>query len=209
MKFIIGRKLQMTQAFHTDGSVVPVTLVRALPCTVSQVKTVDRDGYIAVQIGGEVTTKHLNKSEAGHLEDLPQASVLREFRVGETDMKRGDEIRVDAFTVGDRVNVVGTSKGRGFQGVVKRHGFHGSPASHGHKDQLRMPGSIGSKRQGPVAPGKRMAGHMGAARVTVQNLEIVSVDQATHTLAVKGALPGAPGSLLFISSHEGKTVWHA
>lgn len=206
MKFIIGRKLEMTQVFRDNGLVVPVTLVKAAPCTVTQVKEAVKDGYTAVQIGcGE--TNRLNKPEAGHLKDLPTVATLREFRGAADGLKRGEKIEVSVFVPGDRVDIVGTSKGRGFQGVVKRHGFHGSPASHGHKDQLRMPGSIGSRRQGPVAKGKRMAGHMGDARVTVKNLEIVSVDVEKQLLAVKGAVPGARGSLLLIKAREGKSIW--
>lgn len=206
MKFIIGRKLEMTQVFRDDGVVVPVTLVKAMPCVVTQVKEEAKDGYTAVQIGcGE--SRRLNKPEAGHLKGLPMAETLREFRPAATDLKRGDKIEVSIFVPGDRVDIVGTSKGRGFQGVVKRHGFHGAPASHGHKDQLRMPGSITSRRQGPVAKGKRMAGHMGAERVTVKNLEVVSVDSDKKILGIKGAIPGARGSLVLIQSREGKTVW--
>jgi large subunit ribosomal protein L3 len=206
MKFIIGRKLEMTQIFRDNGTVVPVTLVKADPCVVTQVKEEAKDGYVAVQIGCS-EAKGLNKPEAGHLKDLPALSTLREFRTESSDLKRGDKIEVASFVPGDRVDIIGTSKGRGFQGVVKRHGFHGSPASHGHKDQLRMPGSIGSRRQGPIAKGKRMAGHMGDARVTVKNLEIISVDVGKNLLAVKGAVPGARGSLLLIKTREGKSVW--
>lgn len=206
MKFILGRKLEMTQIFHDDGLVIPVTLVKAEPCVVTQVKTKEIDGYVAVQIGNG-KAKNLNKPQTGHVKDLPAVETLREFRLDSTDLKRGDEIKVSLFVPGEKVDVIGTSKGHGFQGVVKRHGFHGSPASHGHKDQLRMPGSVGSRRQGPIAKGKRMAGHMGDAKTTVKNLEIVSVDPGKNLLAIKGALPGARGSLLLIQTHEGKTVW--
>jgi large subunit ribosomal protein L3 len=206
MKFIIGRKLEMTQHFRDDGSVVPVTLVKAAPCVVTQVRNAEKDGYVAVQIGCE-EAKGLNKPEAGHLKNLPQVSTLREFRVDSTELNRGDKIEASVFEPGDKIDVVGASKGRGFQGVVKRHGFHGSPASHGHKDQLRMPGSIASRRQGPVAKGKRMAGHMGDDQVTVKNLEIVSVDAANNVLAVKGAVPGARGTLILIKTREGKKLW--
>jgi len=206
MKFIIGRKLEMTQIFRDDGSVVPVTLVKAAPCTVTQVKEEAKDGYTAVQIGCE-DAKRLNKPEAGHVKDLSAMATLREFRTEATDLKRGDKIEASIFVPGDRIDVVGTSKGHGFQGVVKRHGFHGSPASHGHKDQLRMPGSIASRRQGPVAKGKKMGGHMGDAQITVKNLEIISVDSVKQLLAIKGAVPGARGALLLIKTREGKTVW--
>ncbi|MFH1253347.1 MAG: 50S ribosomal protein L3 [Candidatus Uhrbacteria bacterium] len=206
MKFILGRKLEMTQVFRDDGMVVPVTLIKATPCTVTQVKTMEKDGYTAVQIGGE-TAKKLNQPEAGHVKDLSLIKTLKEFRLTSTDLKRGDKIEVSMFEPGDKINVVGTSKGHGFQGVVKRHGFHGSPASHGHKDQLRMPGSIASRRQGPVAKGKRMGGHMGDARITVKNLEIVSINPDQQILAIKGAVPGARGSLVLIQTREGKTIW--
>jgi large subunit ribosomal protein L3 len=206
MKFIIGRKLEMTQHFRDDGMVIPVTLVKAEPCVVTQVKNTEKDGYVAVQIGGELV-KGLNKPEAGHVKDLDLVSTLREFRVDSTDLQRGDKIEVSVFTPGDKIDVIGTSKGHGFQGVVKRHGFHGSPASHGHKDQLRMPGSIASRRQGPVAKGKRMGGHMGDAQITVQNLEVITIDPVKQILAVKGAIPGARGSLVLIQTREGKSIW--
>ena len=206
MKFILGRKLEMTQVFQENGTVVPVTLVKADPCVVAQVKTAESDRYSSVQLGSGETTK-LNKPEAGHLKDITAVATLKEFRVKSTDLKRGDKIEVSIFVPGEMVDVVGTSKGHGFQGVVKRHGFHGSPASHGHKDQLRMPGSIGSRRQGPVAKGKRMGGHMGDAQITVKNLEIISVDPTKQILAIKGAIPGARGSLVLIQTREGKTVW--
>lgn len=206
MKFLIGRKLEMSQTFRDDGSVVPVTMVEVLPATVTQLKTAETDGYAAVQIGvGQ--RKHVVKPLAGHLKDLPAHEVLREFRVEQTDLKRGDALTVELFVAGDRVDVVGRSKGHGFQGVVKRHGFSGSPASHGHKDQLRMPGSIGSRRQGPIAKGKRMGGHMGDERVTIKNLEVVAVDVQKQQLAIKGAVPGARGSVLLITSRTGKRVW--
>jgi len=206
MKFIIGRKLEMTQHFRDDGMVVPVTLVKAEPCMVTQVKNAEKDGYVAVQIGSELA-KGLNKPEAGHLKDLDLVSTLREFRVDSTDLQRGDKIEVSLFALGDKIDVTGVSKGHGFQGVVKRHGFHGSPASHGHKDQLRMPGSIASRRQGPVAKGKRMGGHMGDAQITVKNLEIITIDADKQILGVKGAIPGARGSLVLIQTREGKSIW--
>lgn len=206
MKFIVGRKIEMTQEFKEDGSVVPVTLVHAEPCVVTQVKSEETDGYQAVQVGCE-ESKKLNKPEAGHLKEVGPFATLREFRMDKTELKRGDKIDVNTFTPGDRVDVIGVSKGRGFAGVVKRHGFHGSPASHGHKDQLRMPGSIGSRRQGPPAKGKRMGGHMGTDRVTVKNLEIVSIDPSKNILAIKGAIPGARGGLILIQTREGATVW--
>jgi large subunit ribosomal protein L3 len=200
MKFIIGKKIEMTQRFGDDGRVVPVTLIQAGPCVVTQVKDATRDGYRAVQIGfGH--SKHITKSITGHLKDTGSFEVLREFRVPEGDsLEYGATIQAGVFEPGDIVKVVATSKGRGFQGVVKRHGFKGSPATHGHKDQLRMPGSIGSKRQGPVAKGKRMPGRMGGERITVTNLKVVDIDAKTNQLAVRGAVPGARGSLVLIQS---------
>ncbi len=206
MSFIIGRKLEMSQEFKEDGTVVPVTLVQVEPNTVTQVRTQEKDGYVAVQLGTDVRNG-LNQPEAGHVKDLPAFGVLREFRVATTDLKRGDVVTASAFTPGVSVDVVGTSKGRGFQGVMKRHHFSGGPATHGQKDQMRMPGSIASQRQGPVSKGQRMAGHMGDDRVTVKNLEIVSVDAEKNILAVKGAVPGARGGLLLIIARDGKTVW--
>lgn len=198
----------MTQQFQDDGTVIPVTLVKAEPNTVTQVRTQELDGYNAVQIGAGVA-KHVNQAQAGHLKDLPQVKTLREFRVAQTDLVRGNAIQVDAFTPGMKVDVVGFSKGRGFAGVMKRYGFKGKRATHGTKDQARMPGSIASQRQGKVIKGQRMGGHMGDERVTVKNLEVVSVDLSTHTIAIKGAIPGARGGLILIKSRPAKsTIWH-
>lgn len=200
MKFILAKKLQMEQRFRPDGSVVPVTLLLAGPCTVTQVKTAERDGYSAVQIGIGAR-RHQTKALAGHMKGIASHHEIREFRVTDpSSLTRGAVITADTFAPGDKVHVVGVSKGRGFAGVVKRHGFHGHPTSHGHKDQTRMPGSIGSKRQGPVAKGKRMAGRMGVDQVTVKNLEVIEVVPEKNLLAVKGAVPGARGSLVLISA---------
>ncbi len=198
MKFIIGKKLEMAQRFAPNGSVVPVTLVSAGPCVVTQIRSREKDGYAAVQVG-YLPRHRLTKSERGHLNGLEPFGTLREFRIEADNLSRGQVIQATVFTPGDIVEVEGVSKGHGFQGVVKRHGFHGHPASHGHKDQLRMPGSIGSKRQGPVAPGKRMAGRMGNDQVTVKNLEIIEVNVEKNILVIKGALPGARGSVVLIS----------
>lgn len=198
MKFILGYKQNMTQLFKDDGTVVPVTRVLAGPVTVTGLKDKDKHGYTAVQVGFD-TVKRLSKPVAGQLKDLGKFRHLKEFRQAEA-VERGAVLTVGQFQPGDKVKVVGTSKGRGFQGVVKRHGFHGHGPSHGHKDQQRMPGSIGSKRQGPVRKGQRMAGHMGAARVTVKNLEVVGIDEAKNELLLKGAVPGARSSLLMIST---------
>ncbi len=199
MKFILAKKLEMSQIFRPDGTVVPVTLVQAGPCVVTQVKTPETDGYSAVQLGFAPARKAA-KPQAGHLKDLPLFSTLREFRVAAaSELKRGDAVDASTFAPGDKIDVIGTSKGRGFQGVVKRHGFAGSPASHGHKDQLRMPGSIGPGGVQRVIKGRRMAGRMGDDRVTVKNLEVVEVRDG-GVIAVKGAVPGARNSLLQIVS---------
>jgi large subunit ribosomal protein L3 len=198
MKFILGRKIEMSQVYRPDGTVVPVTLVEAGPCVVTQVKTDDRDGYTAVQLGF-MPRRTISKPQQGHLKDLPAFSVLREFRVEKTpELKRGDAVDAAVFTPGDVIHVSGTSKGRGFQGVVKRHGFHGQKATHGHKDQLRAPGSIGAGGIQHVFKGTRMAGRMGDERITVQNLEVVEVRGGV--IAIKGAVPGARNSVIEIVS---------
>lgn len=208
MKFIIAKKLEMSQRFKEDGTVVPVTLLTAEPCQVTQVKNVDQDGYEAVQIGTE-PDKHPNKPEAGHTKAAGQAfSVLKEFRVPSGAFKPGDVIDVGQFEPGDYVQVIGTSKGKGFQGVVKRHHFAGGPASHGHKDNLRMPGSIGSGGMQRVFKGLRMGGRMGGEQVTVKNLQVVEVDKTNHVLALKGAVPGARGTLILVSGDaKEKQAW--
>jgi large subunit ribosomal protein L3 len=199
MKFILGRKLEMSQRYRQDGEVVPVTLIRVEPCVVTQVKTVETDGYAAVQLGSGMK-KGLTKPELGHRRARGPLADLREFRVDKTDgVTVGATCDVSAFAVGDTVQVTGVSKGKGFQGVVKRHHFAGGPASHGHKDNLRMPGSIGAGGHQHVHPGQRMAGRMGGDRVTVRNLEIVEALPEQGLLAVKGAVPGARGALLLIS----------
>lgn len=196
-KFILGKKLEMTQKFLADGRVIPVTVVQAGPCTVVQVKG-DKDGYSAVQIGFE-QKKKANKPMAGHLKGLSNFRVLREFRVLKTDdFARAKVFDVTSFQAGDNLTVTATSKGKGFQGVVKRHGFAGSPASHGHKDQLRMPGSIGATDPARVFKGTRMAGHMGFDTVTVKNLELIEIDPKNNLLFIKGAVPGARNTLVKI-----------
>lgn len=198
MKFILGKKLNMTQIFLDNGKVVPVTIVEAGPCQITQIKTFEKDGYPAVQIGfGK--KKKLLKPALGHLKDLPRYRYLKEFRVDETEgLKKGKEITVKMFQTGDKVKVTGTSKGKGFQGVVKRHGFHGSPASHGHKDQLRMPGSIGATEPARVFKGKKMPGRIGGNGVTVANLEVIQVDPEKNYLYIKGAVPGARNGLVLV-----------
>lgn len=191
----------MTQKFKETGEVVPVTVVSAGPCVITQVKIHDKDGYEAVQIGfGE--KKKINKPLKGHLKDLGNFRYLREFRLLPDELEKikvGDKISVNIFEAGDKVQVVGISKGKGFQGVVKRHGFHGQKATHGNKDQERMPGSIGSTDAARVFKGKRMAGRMGSDRVTVKNLKIFEIDKDKNLLYITGAIPGARNGLILIS----------
>lgn len=200
MPFILAKKIGMTQRFKDNGNVVPVTLVEAGPCVVTQVKTQDNDGYSAVQIGfGQ--TKNATKARIGHTKDLQNNLHLREFRIDDAKgLERGTVINADTFKPGDKVKVTGTSKGKGFQGVVRRHGFRGGPASHGHKDNLRMPGSIGATFPQHVMKGLRMAGHMGDDRISVKNLEIIEVDAEKHLMAIKGAVPGSRGALLLVQT---------
>ncbi|HID61414.1 MAG TPA: 50S ribosomal protein L3 [Anaerolineae bacterium] len=203
MKGILGKKVGMTQVFDERGEVIPVTIIEAGPCFVTQVKTPERDGYAAVQLGfEEVKPKRLTRPQLAHLHknQLPPLRHLREIRVSDVSQyEEGQKIRVSIFDVGDRVDVTGTSKGRGFAGVVKRHGFGGGPRTHGQSDRHRAPGSIGAgTTPGRVYKGMRMAGRMGNARVTVQNLQVVLVDPERNLLAVKGAVPGARNGLLII-----------
>ena len=196
---LIGRKLGMSQVFREDGAVIPVTAIEAGPCTVVQVKTREKEGYSAVQMGfGE--KKRLTSPEKGHLKGLGSFRHLREFRVGEgVGIEVGQKFDVGLFKPGDIVDVTGTSKGKGFAGVVKRHHFAGGPKTHGQSDRHRAPGSIGSTTTpGRVYKGKRMAGRMGNARVTVQGQEVVQADPARNLLLVRGAVPGHQNSLVLI-----------
>jgi len=199
MKFILGKKIGMSQVFSEDRKVTPVTLIEAGPCVVTQVKTEKKDGYQAVQVGfGE--RKKINRPLMGHLKDLGKFRYLREIRDVKEDMKIGDKIDAGVFKEGDKIKVIGISKGKGFQGVMKRHGFHGSPATHGHKHDHRAPGSIGSAFPEHVLKGKKMAGRMGGDRVTVKGLKVVKVDKENNLLVVKGAVPGKRGALLKVES---------
>jgi len=202
MKRLIGRKLGMTQVFTEEGRVVPVTLIEAGPCYVTQVKTRENDGYDAIQIGfGEAKEKKLNKPLLGHLNKsgVKPLRHLTEVRVDNPgDYQLGQEIRVEEFKVGERADVTGISRGKGYAGVVKRHGFGGGPGSHGAHFH-RAPGSIGAcATPSRVFKGKRMPGHLGHQRVTVLNLEIVGVRPEQNLLLVKGAVPGPRGGLLYI-----------
>ncbi|RME70814.1 MAG: 50S ribosomal protein L3 [Chloroflexi bacterium] len=203
MKGILGRKLGMTQIFDESGAVIPVTVIEAGPCYVTQKKVVEKDGYNAIQLGfGEISERKLTKPIAGHLKksNTPPVRYLREFRVNDvSEYEEGQKIDVSVFEVGDRVDVVGTSKGKGFAGVMKRHGFGGGPKTHGQSDRWRAPGSVGAgSTPGRIFKGTRMAGRMGNERVTVQNLQVVLVDPEKNLLAVKGAVPGAKNGLLII-----------
>jgi len=213
MKFIIGKKLDMTQVFREDGTVVPVTRIQAGPCTVTKVNTLERDGVESIQVGfGTQKVFRLAKPQKGHLKGISvdgnnneTVRHLHNFK-NDSDLKRGDVFTVNIFEKGEKVQVTGNSKGRGFQGVVKRHGFHGSLASHGHKDQLRMPGSIGAGGVQHVFKGTRMAGHMGDAQITVKNLEIVEIKPEDNEIWVKGSVPCARNGLLYIFTTEGNVV---
>jgi large subunit ribosomal protein L3 len=198
---ILGKKIGMTQVFSADGQVIPVTLVKAGPCIVTQRKTPAIDGYDAVQLGLIEYAKKPNKPMAGHLAKSGAEGVrfLREFRLHSgMDLKLGDRVLAEEFKPKERVDVIGTSKGRGFAGLVKRHHFRGGPATHGSMFH-RAPGSIGaSSFPSRVFPGMRMAGRMGTAQVTVRNLEIVSVDPEDNVIAVKGAIPGPNGGYVLV-----------
>jgi len=204
MKGILGKKVGMTQIFDERGEVVPVTVIEAGPCFVAQIKTVERDGYSAVQMGFEETKpKHLTRPQLQHLRksDLPPVRYLREFRLGtdNAEYQEGQKVTVDIFEAGEWVDVTGTSKGRGFAGVVKRYGFRGGPKTHGQSDRHRAPGSIGAcTTPGRVFKGKRMPGRMGGDRVTVQGLKVEMVDPERNLLVVRGAVPGAKNGLLVI-----------
>jgi large subunit ribosomal protein L3 len=193
----LGRKIGMTQVFRDDGRVVPVTVIEAGPCVVTQIKTRESDGYEAVQLGfGEA--KRLNKPNAGHLKNSQHSRYLREVQADDvSEFNVGQTIAVDIFEPGDLVDVIGRSKGRGFAGVMKRHGFHGGPRTHGQSDRARAPGSIGGgTTPGKVFKGLKMAGHMGNRRITVKGLEVISIDPDRNLLFIKGGVPGAPNGLL-------------
>ncbi|MBF2045803.1 MAG: 50S ribosomal protein L3 [Elainella sp. C42_A2020_010] len=199
---ILGTKLGMTQIFDETGIAIPVTVVQAGPCTVTQVKTKQTDGYAAIQIGyGEVAAKALNKPELGHLERAGAAPLryLQEYRLDDTaSFDLGQQLTVDSFTPGQLVDVIGTSIGRGFAGYQKRHNFKRGPMAHGSKNH-RLPGSTGAgTTPGRVYPGKRMAGQLGNTRTTVRKLTVVRVDAERNLLLIKGALPGKPGALVNI-----------
>ena len=203
-KAIIGKKVGMTQIFDESGKVIPVTVIEAGPCVVIQKKTTENDGYEAVQLGfGDVTTKHVTKPMQGHFTKANVAAkkTLKEFRLaGSADLNVGDVIKADTFEVGDSVDVSGTSKGKGFAGAIKRHNQHRLKETHGTGPVHRQAGSMGAcSSPSRIYKGKGMPGHMGAEKVTVQNLEIVKVDSENNLIAVKGAIPGAKGGVVVIT----------
>ncbi len=204
LKGLLGRKVGMSQIFDATGAAVPVTLIEAGPCYVTQVRTPEADGYSAVQLGfNETKPKRLTGGQLGHLKrsNLPPLRFLREFREKDPGVKEGDKVDVSLFTVGDHVDVVGTSKGKGFQGAVKRYHFKGGPATHGASDRERAPGSRGATTTpGRVYKGARGPGHMGDDRVTQQNLVVVLVDVERNLLGVRGAVPGSKGGLVMIKA---------
>jgi large subunit ribosomal protein L3 len=204
MKGIIGKKVGMTQIFDDNGNVIPVTVIQAGPCFVTQIRSDENDGYAAVQLGyGETKAQRLTKGQLGHLKrnNLPALRYLREFRLknGDVDVQEGQELKADVFATGDRVDIIGTSKGRGFAGTIKRHHFHRQPKTHGQSDRERAPGSVGATTTpGRTYKGQRMAGRMGGDRVTAENLEVVVVDVARNLLAVRGSVPGANDGIVMI-----------
>jgi len=202
LKGLIGKKIGMTQIFDEAGAALPVTLIEAGPCYVTQVRLPQQEGYAAVQLGfSEVAPKRLTGGELGHLKsnELPPLRFLREFRIRNTEYKVGDKVTVDIFGIGERVDVIGTSKGKGFAGVVKRFHFSGQSKTHGTSDRVRAPGSSSSTTTpGRVYRGSRRAGHMGNERVTAQGLKVVFVDAERNLIGVHGAVPGPKGGLVMI-----------
>ena len=203
-KGLIGKKIGMTQIFDEAGKVVPVTVIEAGPCVVTQLKTAENDGYEAVQLGfGDVSPKHTNKPMTGHFKknDLPFKRTLKEFRLDDiSNVNVGDVLKADVFAAGDVIDVSGVSKGKGFQGAIKRHNQHRLKETHGTGPVHRQAGSMGAcSSPSRIYKGKGMAGHMGAEKVTVQNLEIVKVDSENNLIAIKGAIPGITGGIVVIT----------
>jgi large subunit ribosomal protein L3 len=204
LKGLIGKKIGMTQIFTEDGAAVPMTLIEAGPCYVTQIITSENDGYSAVQIGFEESKpKRLTGGELGHLKrnNLPPLKYLREFRAKDHGLKEGDQITVSEFEMGELVDVIGTSKGKGFQGGVKRYHFKGGPKTHGQSDRQRAPGSRSSTTTpGRVYKGSRGPGHMGNDRITAQHLKVVLLDKERNLIGVRGAIPGPRGGLVLVKS---------
>lgn len=203
-KGIIGKKLGMTQLFDENGKMIPVTVIEAGPCTVVQKKTVESDGYQAIQLGfGDVSAKRVNKPAKGHFAkaDVAPKKTLREFRLEDISATNvGDILKADVFAVGDHIDVVGTSKGKGYAGTIKRYGYARMRISHGTGPIARHIGSMGAgSTPARVVKGKKLPGHMGAVRVTIQNLSVVKVDVENNLIAIKGAVPGPKGSVVCIT----------
>ena len=205
MKFILGKKIEMTQIWQGEN-VVAVTKVQAGPCRIVQIKNSEKDGYEAIQVGfGKRHEKNINKPQRGHFKGLDNFQHIKEFRAEPGELKRGDTIDVGTFAPGDNIQVTAVNKGKGFQGVVRKYGFKGSKKTHGNKDQLRMPGSIGATGPAHVFKGTRMGGRMGGEQTTIKNLKIAAVDIDDNTILISGAIPGARNSLVLISG-EGELV---
>jgi large subunit ribosomal protein L3 len=204
MKGLIGKKVGMTQLISDTGLVTPVTLIEAGPCFVTQVRTAEKNGYSAVQLGfEEVNPKKLSNGERGHLKraglNLPPLRHIHEFRMDSPDVKEGDKVLVDVFAIGERVDVIGISKGKGFQGGIKRHNFRRQNKTHGASDRTRAPGaSSANTTPGRLRKGKRMPGHMGVERITSQNIKVALVDAERNLLGVCGSVPGSTGALVYI-----------
>ena len=202
LKGLLGKKIGMTQIFDDNGAAVPVTIIEAGPCYVTQVRLPGKDGYSAVQLGfDESNPKRLTGGQLGHLKknELPPLRYLREFEIKSSEVKVGDKFQVDIFGLGERVDIVGTSKGKGFAGAVKRYHFSGGPKTHGQSDRNRAPGSNGAgTTPGRVYKGSRRPGHMGSERVTSQGLKIVLIDAERNLIGVSGAVPGPRGGLVMI-----------
>jgi len=200
-KFILAKKIGMTQIFKED-KLIPVTLLEAGPVIVTQLKTKEKDGYQAAQVGfGSKKPKRLSKALKEHFKNLGSFRWLKEFKITDEELnnlKIGDKIDISVFKEGDIVKISGISKAKGFQGVVKRHGFHGGPKTHGQKDRLRAPGSIGATHPQHVPKGRKMAGRMGGERITLKNCQIIEIDKENNILAIKGAIPGKKGDLIEI-----------
>ena len=201
MKFILGKKMGMSQIYDDKGDVTPVTVIEAETNTVVQIRTKEKDKYEGVQVGfGKRKEKNVTKAQKGHTKDLGTFKVLKEFRTTPGELKRGDKLNVSLFAVGDLVKVTGMTKGKGFQGVVKRHGFSGMPASHGHHSVMRHAGSIGQRFPQHTLRGMRMAGRMGGVRATTRGLKVIKVDVENNIIAVKGAIPGNKRGMVTIQT---------
>jgi len=202
LKGLIGKKIGMTQIFDEEGTAVPITLIEAGPCYVTQVRTPKTENYSAVQLGfGEIKPARLSGGQLGHLKNAgaPPLRYLREFRVKDTELKVGDKVTADIFEVGEYVDVIGTSKGKGFAGAMKRHNFRGGPKTHGQSDRQRSVGSVGATSgTGRIFKGKKMPGRMGNDRVTVQNLKVALVDADRNLIGIRGAVPGSKGGVVIL-----------